>query len=92
MARFHIQVPHENAKKACEMVVSAFRTTGSHFLTHADFGCHDGVHMAWLHVEAESKEDARRIVPPPFREAAEVVEVEQLALEDMDRHKEAHKD
>lgn len=90
MPTYHITVPHENNKKACDLVVSTFKSTGSHFLTQAEFGCNDGVHKAWIHVEANDKNDAKRTVPPPFRDDAIVVEVEKLALDDIDKHKEQH--
>ena len=56
MARFLIEVPHEAEKIACANGVRILLTTGSHFLTNADFGCLDGEHKAWLIVEGESKE------------------------------------
>jgi hypothetical protein len=53
-------------------VVQVFLATGSHFLTHADWGCEDGVHSAWMIVDADSKEDARSIVPPQYRKDAKI--------------------
>ena len=47
--------------------------TGSHFMTHADFGCKDGVHKAWMIVERESKEDARSVLPSELRPIATIV-------------------
>ncbi len=67
MARFLIEVPHEAEEVACARVVEIFLKTGSHFVTHTDWGCMDGEHKAWLIVEVDSKEDARRILPPAFR-------------------------
>jgi hypothetical protein len=54
MARFLIEVPHEAEKVACTLAVRILLTTGSHFLTRADFGCLDGEHKAWITVEGES--------------------------------------
>ena len=56
MARFLIEVPHEANFAACSQAVRIFLDTGSHFLTHADFGCADGEHKAWLTVEVDSRE------------------------------------
>ena len=53
--------------------MKVFLATGSHFLTHADWGCMDGVHSAWITVDADSKEQARSIVPPPFRAQAKII-------------------
>jgi hypothetical protein len=72
MPRFLIEVPHPEETVACAKVVQVFLNTGSHFLTHADWGCEDGVHSAWFTVDAESKEDARLVVPPPFRAEARI--------------------
>jgi hypothetical protein len=59
MARFLIEVPHENSKEACNRAVRIFMETGFHFMTNADWGCSDDVHKAWFFVEVDSKEDAR---------------------------------
>jgi len=42
MARFLIEVPHEAELVACARTIQILLTSGSHFLTHADFGCIDG--------------------------------------------------
>ena len=73
MARFLIEVPHE--PDACVRVVKIFLKTGSHFLTHADWGCKDGVHKAWIIAEVDSREEARSIVPPAMRSQAKVVQL-----------------
>ncbi|MDX1382195.1 MAG: hypothetical protein R3190_01060 [Thermoanaerobaculia bacterium] len=73
MHRYLVEVPHEGDAFACARVVRAFLSTGSHYLTHADWGCRDGVHKAWMIVEAESREEARWVVPAPMRESATVV-------------------
>ena len=48
MPQFLIEVPHPEETLACAKIVKVFLSTGSHFLTHADWGCMDGVHSAWL--------------------------------------------
>ena len=60
MARYLIEVPHEANFTACSHAVEVFMKTGSHFLTHADFGCADGEHKAWLTVEVDSRTLAKR--------------------------------
>ncbi len=52
MPRFLIEVVHESEVVACARVVEVFLRTGSHYLTHADGGCKDGVHKSWIIVEA----------------------------------------
>ena len=75
MKKFLIEVPHGADKKACDRAIQVFQQTGSHFLTHAEWGCLDGEHKAWIIVEVESKEDARFIVPPLFRSDAKITQL-----------------
>jgi len=84
MRRFFIEVPHEAESVACYRAIHVFLATGSHFLTHADWGCRDGVHKAWMTVDADSREEALRIVPPAFRRQASVVEIGKFSLEEVD--------
>ncbi len=67
MARFIIEVPHEGKAKECALAVKVLLSSGSHYLTHAEFGCLDGEHKAWIIVEVDSKEEARFILPPVYR-------------------------
>ena len=85
MPRYLIEVPHEDNKKACDLAVNIFKSTGSHFLTNADFGCKDGVHMAWINVDVNSKSEALRVVPPSFRDKTKVIGIEKFALEHVDK-------
>ena len=41
----------------------------------------DGVHSAWLTVEAANKEEARMVVPPQLRSQAKVVGLNKFNLE-----------
>jgi hypothetical protein len=78
--KFLIEVPHEADELACARAIQVFLSTGSHFLTHADWGCMDGVHSAWIMVELDSKAEALAIVPPAFRPAARVVGLNQFSM------------
>ncbi len=84
MPRFFIEVPHEEQLVACANAVKIFLESGSHFLTHADWGCKDGVHKAWFIAEVDSKEQARAIVPPAYRSRANVVQLNAFTLEEID--------
>jgi hypothetical protein len=84
MARYLIEVPHEPEVQACARAVQVFLATGSHLLTHADWGCLDGDHRAWLIVEADSKEEARYVVPPAFRAAAKITGLNKFTLKEID--------
>jgi len=85
VARFLIEVPHGTDTVACARAVQVFLSTGSHFLTHADWGCMDGVHSAWMVVEVGSKAEALAIVPPAFRSGTRVVALNSFSLEQIER-------
>ena len=84
MARFLIEVPHEPELVACARAVEILLKTGSHFLTHADWGCTDGEHKAWIIAEVASKEEARGILPPSMRSQAKIVKLNYFTLEEID--------
>jgi hypothetical protein len=84
VARFFIEVPHEAEETACARAVQTLLKTGSHFLTHADFGCKDGEHKAWIIVDVENKEAARSILPTDSRSEAKIVQLNKFSLEEVD--------
>ena len=84
MARFLIEVPHEGTPTACARAVHVFLSTGSHFLSRAEWGCKDGVHKAWMVVQVDSKGEARSIVPPAFRAQAKIVQLNTFTMEDIE--------
>ena len=94
MPKFLIESPHEPDTVACARVVKVFLSTGSHFLTHADWGCMDGVHSAFLIVDVADKQEARAILPPAFRADAKIVRLTLFSMEQIDatlrRHHAAH--
>ena len=85
MARFLIEVPHEKEVAACARVVKVFLASGSHLLTHADWGCMDGDHRAWLIADVANKDEALAIVPPAFRSAARVVGLNHFSMGQIDQ-------
>ena len=84
MSRFLIELCHDAEELACARVVKFFLASGSHLLSHADWGCLDGVHSAWFIVEVESKEEALLIVPVPFRAQAKIVALNHFTMEQID--------
>jgi hypothetical protein len=80
MARFLIEVPHEAKEQECALAVKILLDSGSQYLTHADFGCLDGEHKAWVIIEADSKEEARFVVPSVFRPRAKIVQLNKFSL------------
>jgi hypothetical protein len=84
MARFLLEVPHESEVVACARANKILLETGSHFLTHADFGCNDGIHKAWIVVDVSSKEEARNLLPPAYRRQATVVGLTKFGIKELD--------
>ncbi len=84
MAKFLIEVPHEAEVVACARAIKLLLETGSHFLTHADFGCKDGVHKGWIVVDVDSKEEARNMLPPAYRRQATVIGLSRFGIEELD--------
>jgi hypothetical protein len=91
MARFLMEVPHEPETMACARVVEIFLRTGSHFLTHADWGCMDGEHSAWIIVEVDSKDEALGIIPPALRTQVKIVRLNAFTLEEIEELRRQHK-
>jgi hypothetical protein len=91
MTKFLIEVPHEADVAECTRAVEVFLSTGSHFLSNADWGCLDGVHKAWITLEADDKEEARLVVPPAYRHQARIVALNKFTLEDIDEIRRYHR-
>jgi hypothetical protein len=90
MARFFIEVPHEANLTACNRAIEIFLRTGSHFLTHADWGCKDDDHKAWIIVEVDTKEEARNMVPAEYRPVAKIVRLTSFANVDVEKLSRQH--
>jgi len=90
MARFLIEVPHEDQAKACLLAVKVLLSSGSHYLTNAEFGCLDGEHKAWIIVEVDSKEQALFILPPVYRSRARIVQLNKFSLQEIEELLAAH--
>ena len=84
MPRFLIEVPHEEEMVACAKAAQILLETGSHFLTHADFGCRDGDHRAWILVEGDSKTEVRNMLPSLYRARARIVGLNKFSIEELD--------
>lgn len=89
-SRFLIEVPHEASVIPCIRAIDVFQSTGSHFLSNADWGCKDGEHKAWIIVEVDSKEEARNIVPPAFRAQTRVIGLNYFSPSDLEALKKQH--
>ena len=91
MARFLIEVPHKAEKVACARAVEILLKTGSHFLSHADWGCLDGEHKGWIILEAENKERAKYMLPPAYRNQAKIIKLNKFTLEHIEEILSHHK-
>jgi len=90
MAKFIIEVPHSVDKVECARAVEIFLTTGSHFLTNADWGCLDGDHKAWIMADLDTREEARNILPPAYRAQAKIIQLNKFELPEIQEMLEHH--
>jgi hypothetical protein len=84
MKKFLIESSHGPEKKSCAEAIQVFLQTGNHLLTHAEWGCADGEHKAWIIVEAESKEEAMYVLPllPYYRPTAKIIQLVNFTLKE----------
>ncbi len=88
MARFLIELEHEATEEACLKAIETLISSGSHFLTNAEWGCKEDVHKCWVIVDVDSKEDARTILPPVYRHEAKIIKLIRYTLDDLNEAKE----
>lgn len=91
MDRFLIEIPHDGTAAACARAAELLLRTGSHLMTHAEYGCNDGVHKAWMIVETGSREDARNLVPPDLKPIALITRLNHFSMAQVDELKRRHK-
>ncbi len=84
MSRFFVEVSHASDEIECARVIQTFLKTGSHYLSRAEWGCMDGEHKAWIILDADNKEEARRVLPPVFRPTAKIVSLTRFTLNDIE--------
>jgi hypothetical protein len=84
MAKYLVEVFHSADKIECLRTIQIFLSSGSHFLTHADWGCLDGEHKAWFVIEVESKEEALRIVPSYYRNNTKITKLSNFNLQEVE--------
>jgi len=83
MPRYLIEIQHSDDYEGCVKALSTIMEYGSHLVHKADFGCKDGVHVGWLIVDVDSREDAKMIVPPQQRSDARIVELRRWTREEI---------
>lgn len=85
MAKYLVEVPHAPDRLGCAKAIQVFLESGSHYLTHADWGCNDDVHVGWMIIEAGDREEIVQILPPAFRDDARIVRLTRYTPEEIDR-------
>jgi hypothetical protein len=83
MPSYMIELTHSDEYKACVRALHALERYGSHFVTHADWGCKDGTHTGWLVAEVSNRDEATAIVPPEFRHQARVVRLNRFSRDEI---------
>ena len=83
MEKFLIEVAHGEDKASCKQAIRVFLSSGSHFVTKAEWGCMDGDHKAWLIVEIENKEAAMRILPSAYQQNAKITQLHKFSIEEV---------
>lgn len=84
MPKYLIEVPHEAEVQACARAVKIFLESGSHFMTHAEWGCKDGEHKAWFFADVDNKDQARAILPAAYRPHAKIVQLNHFTIQEID--------
>jgi hypothetical protein len=79
MDRYLIISDHSN--EDCLHILDLVQAQG--YLHHYDWGCKDGVHVGWVIIEAENKEEALLSVPPLIRNKARAVRLNKFTDEDL---------
>lgn len=90
MPRFYIEIPHEAEESACLKAIKVLQETGSHLLTHADFGCLDNDHTARIFIEVDNKEEAMMVVPRAYRETTKIIRMTNFSPEELNKMMERH--
>ncbi len=83
MPRYLIELTHDDEHAACVRAIEAIEKYGAHFFTHADWGCKDGIHSAWVIADVDSREGAMQQVPPQFRPEARIVALNKFTREEL---------
>jgi hypothetical protein len=90
MSKYLIEVHHNSDKFECHKSMEVFLSSGSHFLTNADWGCMDGVHKAWFMMDADNKDEVMRIVPPAYRKDTIIVQLSKFRPKDFEELQKHH--
>jgi len=79
MNKYLIEVSQGSYKLTNMRAAYIFKRSGSHFVTHAEWGLHDGEYKAWLMAETENKREALRILPAAYRQRARIILIQKFS-------------
>ena len=79
MNKYLIEVSQSSFKISNTRASYIFKRSGSHFVTHADWGYHNGEYKAWLVAETENKKEAMRILPSAYRHSAKIILIQKFS-------------
>ena len=79
MNKYLIEVSQSSYKISNVRASYIFNRSGSHFVTHADWGFCDGEYKAWLVAETENKKEAMRILPAAYRHDAKIILIQRFS-------------
>lgn len=82
MNKYLIEVSQGSYKISSVRASYIFKRSGSHFVTHADWGFRDGEYKAWLVAETENKKEAMRILPAAYRQNARIILIKKFSRAD----------
>lgn len=84
MEKYLVEVTHSDDQVECLRTIQIFLSSGSHFLTHADWGCLDGEHKAWFVIDVENKQEALQIVPSYYKKNTKIVKLSRFNLQEIE--------
>ncbi|NOR34816.1 MAG: hypothetical protein GQ579_09065 [Bacteroidales bacterium] len=93
MNKYLIEVSQSSYKISNMRASYIFKRSGSHFVTHADWGFLDGEYKAWLVAETENEKEAMRILPSAYRQSAKIILIKKFSRTSTDdKLTDLHKD
>jgi hypothetical protein len=79
MKKYLIEVSGSSYKLTSMRATYIYNRTGSHFVTHADWGFEDGHYKAWLVAETKNEKEAMQILPSAYRHAAKIIQINKFS-------------
>ena len=79
MNKYLIEVSQSSLELSYMRASYIFNRWGSHFVTHADWGFHNGEYKAWLVAETEDEKEAMQILPSAYRHSAKIIMINKFS-------------